>query len=153
VIVFDLRCAGRGHVFEAWFGSTGDFEDQQERGLVSCPICGSAEVAKAVMAPRISPKGNRAPATSGEGSDTLLPVPEEAKRMLAAVAALQKRMLEQSTYVGDRFAVEARAIHLGDAATRPIHGKATIREAESLADEGISVMRLPFPVAEPGQQN
>jgi hypothetical protein len=62
-------------------------------------------------------------------------------------------MLEQSTYVGDRFAVEARAIHLGDAATRPIHGKATIREAESLADEGISVMRLPFPVAEPGQQN
>jgi hypothetical protein len=153
MIVFDLRCTGRGHVFEAWFGSTGDFEDQQERGLVSCPLCGSAEVAKAVMAPRLSAKGNCSRTSDGGAPDLLSSVPDEAKQMLAAVAAVQRRLLEGSTNVGKRFADEARAIHLGEAATRPIHGKATLSEAESLAEEGISVLPLLFPVAEPGQQN
>ena len=44
MIVFDLRCDPQGHVFEAWFGSTSDYEDQRERGLVSCPLCGSEQV-------------------------------------------------------------------------------------------------------------
>ncbi len=79
--------------------------------------------------------------------------PAAAKQMLAAMAALQKQMLEQSSYVGERFADEARAIHLGEAEKRSIYGKATPHEAESLADEGISVLPLPFPVPEPGQEN
>ncbi len=66
MIVFDLRCQ-HGHVFEAWFGSTDDFESQQKRGLVSCPICGDAGVEKALMAPRIGAKGNQAPAGSDPG--------------------------------------------------------------------------------------
>ena len=51
MIIFDLQCAPAGHVFEAWFGSTDDYEEQQARGLVSCPICGDGEVDKAPMAP------------------------------------------------------------------------------------------------------
>lgn len=154
MIVFDLRCAPRGHVFEAWFGSSEDYEGQRARGLVSCPLCGSGEVDKAVMAPRVSAKGNsRGESTSGGEQDMMLADPEGVKQMLAAMADLQKRMIEQSTYVGERFADEARAIHLGEAATRPIYGKATPAQAESLAEEGIQVMPLPFPVAEPGQEN
>src|SRR6478609_1230752 len=61
MIVFDLAC-NSGHVFEAWFGSTDDYEDQRTRGLVSCPLCGAKQVAKAVMAPNVGPKGNQAPA-------------------------------------------------------------------------------------------
>ena len=59
MIVFDLKCASHGHVFEAWFGSSADYEDQRARGLVACPICGDDEVTKAVMAPAVAAKGNR----------------------------------------------------------------------------------------------
>jgi hypothetical protein len=164
MIIFDLKCAPSGHVFEAWFGSTGDYDDQQSRGLVSCPICGADEVAKAVMAPAVGMKGNRRsgsaslPAPGGGGETPPAPGllsgdPEAVKRMLAAVAAVQKTMLEGSESVGDRFADEARAIHLGESEKRSIHGRATRAEAEGLIEDGIPVAPLPFPVVEPGEEN
>jgi hypothetical protein len=150
MIVFDLKCLDEGHVFEAWFGSSGDYDDQRERGLLQCPLCGTADVEKAVMAPRLGAKGNQGsmPAADEEG-----PEPEALKAMLAAAAAAQKKLLMQSSYVGDRFADEARAIHLGEAEARAIHGRATRAEAKNLIDEGIEVAPLPFPVLEPGKEN
>jgi hypothetical protein len=145
MIVFDLRCEAGGHVFEAWFGSSDDYESQQARGLVSCPLCGDERVGKAVTAPRVGPKGNQSPAAPSD--------PEAIKVMLAAMATAQKELLEKSSYVGDRFADEARAIHLGEVAARSIYGKATRAETKSLLEEGIEVSPLPFPVAEPGEEN
>ena len=58
MIVFDLRC-GHGHVFEAWFGSSAAYEEQRAGGMIACPMCGSAEIGKAVMAPNVAAKGNR----------------------------------------------------------------------------------------------
>ena len=49
MIVFDLRCAPQGHVFEAWFASSAAYADQRAGGLVACPLCGSAEVAKGAV--------------------------------------------------------------------------------------------------------
>ena len=151
MIVFDLRCGPRGHVFEAWFGSSADYEDQKGRGLLSCPLCGAGEVEKAVMAPRVGAKGNGG-SVSASAPD---PAPDagEVKAMLAEMAALQKKLLENSSYVGDRFADEARAIHLGEADARAIHGRATRAEAESLAEEGIQVAPLPLPLPEAGKVN
>ncbi len=141
MIVFDLRCAAGGHVFEGWFGSSGDYESQRSRGLVSCPICGDGEVEKAPMAPSVAAKGNSAPD------------PAAVKKMLAEMATLQKKMLEKSDFVGDRFPDEARAIHLGEAEARAIHGRASRAEAKSLAEEGVPVAPLPFPVPEPGEEH
>ena len=62
MIVFDLMCADQGHRFEGWFGSSRDYEDQQNRGLLDCPVCGSANVGKAAMAPNVGRKGNQLPA-------------------------------------------------------------------------------------------
>jgi hypothetical protein len=147
VIIFDLRCAPAGHVFEAWFGSSHDYDDQRRRGLVSCPICGAGEVDKAPMAPAVPKKGGeRAP-------DLYSSDPEMVKQMLGALAAVQRKLIEQSDWVGDRFASEARAIHLGEADARPIHGRATRADAESLLDDGIPVAPLLFPVAPPGEEN
>lgn len=140
MIIFDLKCAPQGHVFEAWFASSAAFVEQQSNGLVACPLCGSAEVAKAPMAPAVGP---RSAATS----------PTFAKAALAAAAALQKRLLEGSEAVGTRFADEARAIHLGEAEARAIHGEATRAEAESLLDDGVPIAPLPFPVVPPGEEN
>ena len=142
MMIFDLRC-GSGHVFEGWFGSSDDYEAQQARALVACPICGSAEVEKAPMAPRLG-----ATAISAEQ-----PGPQAMKEMLAEMAALQKKLLEKSDNVGDRFPDEARAIHLGETDARAIHGRATRADAEELIEDGIPVSPLLFPVQEPGEEN
>jgi hypothetical protein len=146
MIVFDLAC-GAGHVFEAWFGSSDDYDDQRGRGLVSCPICGVSEIDKAVMAPNVAPKGNRVLATLPMQGGT--PAPAEMKAMLAALAKAQAKVLEGSEHVGKRFATEARAIHDGDAPERPIHGQATREEAKALIDEGVQVAPLPLPIVPP----
>src|SRR6185295_6835132 len=119
---------------EAWFGSSEEFEAQRAKGLVACPICGTAEVDKAPMAPRVAAKGNR-----DEGS-----APAAVKAALAGMAEAQKKMLASSEHVGDRFPDEARAIHLGEAEARAIHGQATAEQADELRDEGIPVAPLPF---------
>lgn len=51
--VLDLLCP-QAHRFEGWFASEGDFQQQLERGLVQCPMCGNAEVHKALTAPRLN---------------------------------------------------------------------------------------------------
>src|SRR4051794_23898640 len=96
MIVFDLQCLDGGETFEAWFRSGADYDDQRSSGLVECPYCRSANVAKAPMAPRVPMKGSANP--------------------LARLAALQSEMLKKSRWVGDEFADTARAIHSGDIA-------------------------------------
>ena len=147
MIVFDLGCPA-GHVFEAWFGSTVDYEDQRERGLVTCPVCGTSQVGKAVMAPAVAAKGNRGQAvvpTRPNGP----PAPAEMKAMLAALARAQAKALEGSEHVGPRFAEEARAIHDGAAPECLIHGQATLAEAKALVADGVPVAPLPLPVPPP----
>jgi hypothetical protein len=151
MIVFDLKC-GQAHVFEAWFGSSADYEDQRARGLIQCPICGDDKIGKAVMAPRLG-------SSIVEGSQTPAPVasnpsaPAEMKALMTAMAKLQSKMLEGSEWVGRRFADEARAIHLGETEHRTIHGQATPAEAAALKEEGVEVMSLPLPIAPPEQTN
>ena len=149
MIIFDLKCAPAGHVFEAWFGSSDDYQAQRARGLVSCPICGSEKVEKAPMAPAVPRKGGG----EEKAPDLFSSDPETVKQMLGALAAMQRKLVAQSEWVGDGFACEARAIHLGEKDARSIHGRATREDAESLIEDGIPVAPLPFPVAEPGQEN
>jgi len=133
VIVFDLQCDDGGETFEAWFSSNADYEEQQAAGLVQCPMCQSANVRKAPMAPRVPRKG--------------------ADNPLARLAAVQAEMLKQSRWVGDSFAETARKMHAGEIAHEQVHGKATIDEARSLVDDGIPVAPLPLPVTPPSQVN
>lgn len=140
MIVFDLKCAG-GHVFEAWFGSSAAYAEQRAAGLVACPVCGAAEVEKAVMAPNVGAKGNQAVAA---------PIPPEAmKAAMAALAAAQAKALEGSQWVGAAFAGKARAMHLGEAPEAPIHGQASVAEAKALIEEGVPIAPLPLPVVPP----
>ena len=136
MIVFDLQCGGDGHVFEAWFRSGADFDEQCAKGLVHCPMCGSADVAKAPMAPSVGRKDNVVSASP-----------------VAMLAKLQSEMLRNSEWVGDRFAAQARAMHLGDIESRAVHGQATAEEASSLVEEGVPIAPLPLPLVPPGQVN
>jgi len=144
VIVFDLKC-GDGHVFEAWFGSSADYESQRERALIACPMCGDSTIDKAVMAPNVAAKGNRR-------ADTPAGKPDP-KMLMAALAEAQAKMLEGSKWVGVAFADKARAMHLGEEAHAPIHGQASAEEAKALIEEGVAVAPLPLPVVPPEQRN
>jgi hypothetical protein len=143
MMVFDLKCT-HAHVFEAWFGSSADYEDQRARGLLSCPICGDADIAKAVMAPNIPAKGNRAPANAAA---------PDPKALMAALAQVQAKMLEGSQWVGMSFADKARAMHAGEEAAAPIHGQTSLAEAKALIEDGVPVAPLPLPVIPPEQCN
>jgi hypothetical protein len=145
MIVFDLRC-GHGHVFEAWFGSSGAFEEQRTGGLVACPICGDVAVSKAVMAPNVAAKGNRAVAATPAGAG---PEPATVKAALAALAAAQAKALATSEWVGPAFASRARAMHAGDTPEAAIHGQATLAEARALVEDGVPVAPLLVPVVPP----
>jgi hypothetical protein len=149
VIVFDLRC-GDGHVFEAWFGSSDAWETQRAAGLVACPICGNGEVAKALMAPNIGAKGNRAAAPSLSSE---VPPPEVIKAAMEMIASAQAKMLEKSEWVGTAFADKARAMHLGETPVAQIHGQATAEEAQELVEEGVPVAPLLVPVVPPERCN
>jgi hypothetical protein len=149
--IYDLLCGG-GHRFEGWFSSAEEFAGQQERGLVSCPTCGSSEVRRVPSATRANfgatapvPVPAPAPATDGQ------PVPQGAdgKDAFAIAQLLYSRMLDEilakSEDVGTNFAAEARKIHREEAPARSIRGKASDEEHEALVEEGIPVARLPIP--------
>lgn len=141
MIVFDLRC-GNGHVFEAWFASGSAYEQQAGAGQVRCPVCDTADVAKAVMAPNIPVKGNARPQS-----------PAEIKAAIAALAAAQAKALEGSQWVGNAFPERARAMHAGEEDHAPIHGRASLAEAKALVEEGVPVAPLPLPVTPPETLN
>lgn len=167
MIVFDLSCTN-GHGFEGWFGSSDDFSAQQARGLLNCPQCGSGEVIKAPMAPALARKGNqlreaqapvRVPANAqvqtlnSPPAISNAPMPPEVQQALVKLAEAQARALQNSRWVGPRFAEDARAMHYGERDAEAIYGEASPQEAQRLIDEGIEVAPLPFPVAPPKDLN
>src|SRR5579872_791482 len=133
--VLDLQCP-HGHRFEGWFASADDFESQQSRKLVECPICGANEVSRLPSAPRLNLSG----ATEAK-------VPADTGEMQARVMRALREVLEKTENVGDRFAEEARRIHYNEAPARNIRGVTTPADAQALVEEGIDVMPLPIPAA------
>lgn len=141
MIKYALKCT-EGHGFESWFQSADAFESLRKAGHVSCPACGATRVEKALMAPKLAPKmaQDGAPRRPPPAAKAALEDPDVAtalKRIKAEVEA-------NSDYVGDRFASEARAMHLDEAPPRAIHGEAKPEEAKALVDDGVPIMPLPF---------
>ena len=132
MIRYALAC-GAGHDFEGWFGSSGDFDDQSVRGLVSCPACGSPEVRKQIMAPAVVTSKGKAETTPGPSREMMMEMANQVRRHVE----------DNFDNVGDAFAREARAIHEGRSEERGIYGEATLREARELLEDGVPVAPLP----------
>lgn len=163
MIQYSLKCTD-GHSFDSWFQSAAAFDKLAAAGLVSCAVCGGAQVEKAIMAPRVRP-GRKAVSAVGEPEPQItapaapVPVPSTAPatppagpgllsrpsgEVEQAIADLRKKVEENSDYVGGSFVQEARAMHLGEAPERAIHGEAKLEDARELIEEGVPVMPLPF---------
>jgi len=134
--VFDLRCDNE-HSFEGWFGSEGDFESQQARGLIECPLCGSKQIRRLPSAPRL----NLGAPDVEPKQEAALPTAEQMQALLVKMA---REIAANTEDVGERFAEEARRIHYREAPERGIRGVTSRQEAEALEEEGIRVMPLPF---------
>ena len=143
--VLDLQCA-QGHGFEGWFASEDDFLSQKERALVCCPLCGDAQVIKKLSAPRLNLSTSRSTPNQEEPSSTAVALAKpQAAEQMAAWLELSRKLVANTTDVGDRFAEEARKIHYGEVPEHAIRGQATLKETRELIDEGIGVMPLLLP--------
>lgn len=167
MIQYSLKCS-EGHRFDSWFQSASAYDKLKASGLVTCSHCGSTKVEKAIMAPRVqSSRKSAAAAQEGaarkaqsaqtgtqsttEAQPGATPPPaappnlsEPSSDQERALTALRKEVEANSEYVGESFADEARAMHLGDAPERAIHGEAKLDEAKQLIDDGVPVVPLPF---------
>jgi hypothetical protein len=158
MIRYSLQCE-QGHAFESWFQSSSAYESQEKRRLVNCPICGSAKVERAIMAPRIVSSRKRqdraeaAPAAApvpSPSTEVTAPAPTstpllmaQERELRAKLKELRDHIVKNADNVGERFPNEARKMHYGDIEHRPIYGEASPDEARALIDEGVEVSPLP----------
>ncbi len=143
MIKFALAC-DKGHCFESWFPDGAGYEKQARRGLIACPECGSARVAKAIMAPAVV--GASRPERE-KRVEAPLPVAliDERQRALREMARSLRREIEANTDdVGAKFPEIARAIHSGKTPERAVRGQASRTDVEALIEEGIGVLPMPF---------
>lgn len=161
MISYTLKCC-HGHSFEGWFGSSADFDDQQARGFVTCPICETSDISKGLMTPQLPRKGNQKkqpaqdlvqnraqasnhaqlPQNALQGQPQINP--EEVAAVYARMREMQKTITDHCDDVGEQFAEEARKIHYGEAEERGIYGQTSPEEAEALAEEGIEAIPMPW---------
>jgi len=162
MIRYTLHCA-KGHDFESWFANSATFDKQNKRGLVSCPICGSTKVEKAIMSPRLAraeagaaseppPSPPPAPAnvpaapmppTAPGKAPVAMTSPQE-REFRQKLRELRDHVTKNANYVGPRFPEEARKMHYGEVEHRSIYGEASPEEAKALDDEGIEFHPLPI---------
>ncbi len=148
MIRYALVC-DKGHDFESWFQDSAAYGQQARRRLVTCPHCGSAKVAKAIMAPRLAGAKKRKPSAepAAGGAPEKAPVamlsPQE-QQFRAKLKELRDHLTKNADHVGAKFPEEARKMHYGEIEHRSIYGEASTEEARRLAEEGIEFHPLPI---------
>lgn len=173
MILYALTC-DRRHGFESWFPGSASFDAQARRGLVTCPVCGSTKVEKAIMAPAIARKDREAAAepmdtavAAGPGAQLparpiaaprlsaqhvpaeQVPAPmarlgDEGRALREMVRAIHRHVAENADDVGRDFAEEALKIHHGEVENRAIYGEASLDDARMLTEEGVAFTPLPI---------
>ena len=133
MIRYSLACPF-DHEFEGWFGTSSDFDDQSSRGLIGCPVCGSTNVRKAIMAPAV---------VGAKKADPIATSAEQRAMVMQAMEAVREHIETHFDDVGDSFATEARAIHEGRSEQRGIYGQASPKEVKNLVEDGVPVLPLP----------
>jgi hypothetical protein len=186
MIKYQLIC-DLAHEFEGWFHTGAAFDAQNEAGLVTCPVCDSVKVRRALMTPNlvsskrrrddvsclsanetghqlgdIDPSSQVAPGQTESGQAEFTQTasahiaaskPDLSKAASSQAALgeaitqlrqLQRKIKSECRDVGTDFATEVRKMHNGDSEPENIYGHSSAEERESLADEGIDVMTLPW---------
>ncbi len=157
MIRYNLVCA-RGHEFESWFAGSAAYDKQAKRGLVECPVCGTAKVEKALMTPRLTRSGKStsqvpAPPEAAEAAapEAAAPAPAapvavispQEQELRTKLRELREHLVKNAENVGPQFPEEARKMHYGEKEHRSIYGTASPDDAKALHEEGIEFAPLP----------
>ena len=155
MIRYTLVCSKR-HEFESWFANSAAYDKQAKRGLVTCPLCGSPKVEKALMTPRLARTDTSSmqevvpaqPPTAAEAKPTPPSTPvamisPQEQEFRTRLRELRDHLVQNADNVGPRFPEEARKMHYGEAEHRSIYGIASPEEAKELHEEGIEFSPLP----------
>jgi hypothetical protein len=148
VILYNLVCDKR-HDFESWFPNSAAYDKQVKRKLVSCPVCGSAKVEKAIMAPRLARKDKSttiaAPVEEAapEAATPVAMISPQEQEFRKKLKELRNHLTANADNVGKKFTEEARKMHYGETEHRSIYGEASPQDAKELHDEGIEFHPLP----------
>jgi len=133
VIIYDLKCE-KNHIFEGWFNDRTAFEEQKEKKLVTCPVCGSSDVEIAPSSITVMGKG-----TGRLNKNNKDLSPAKALRMFNEYV---DKTFED---VGNKFAEVALKIHTGEEDSRNIKGTTTKTEEDNLREEGVPFVKIPIP--------
>jgi hypothetical protein len=156
MIRYALNCE-HGHAFESWFQNSAAYDKQAKRSLVTCPVCGSAKVEKAIMAPRLTraesptpvqvpqmPTATPALSSPAPGKTPVAIMSPQERELRKKLKELRDHVTKNADYVGPRFPEQARKIHYGEVEHRSIYGEASPDEARALHEEGIEFHPLPI---------
>jgi len=136
MIQYTLKC-DKGHQSDSWFGSSAAYDALEAGGHLTCVVCGSHHITKALMAPRVR-------ASEDAAIETMPVLREPSGEVETALTELRRKVEETSDYVGDNFTDKARAMHLGDEPARSIYGEARLDQAKELIEDGVPLLPLPF---------
>ena len=134
MIAFDLQCVN-GHTFEGWFEDGQAFEDQNRKGLITCPVCNDTSVSKIPSSFAIKKSFQPAQTASGDQG--------ELDQINSKIVEFVKKNFDD---VGPDFTKEALKMHYGVIEPRNIRGVSSSEEEKTLKKEGIQFFKLPIPV-------
>jgi hypothetical protein len=173
MIKYQLICE-LSHEFEGWFQTSAAFDSQSQSELITCPVCGSANVRRALMTPNLAspkrrqklpvdnisntntsitginsasqslPSNQISSRESRDAASDALPSVREIGEAMAKLRQLQRKIKNEYRDVGTEFAAEARKIHYGESAPENIYGQSSEEEREALTEEGIDVVAMPW---------
>jgi len=136
MIAFDLQCIN-DHTFEGWFEDNKAYEDQEKKGMITCPICNDSRVTKILSSFAIRSSTGR--------TDTHNQIPHHLDAITEASRQIADYVEENFDNVGADFTKEALKIHYGVTEPRNIRGVSTENEEETLKSEGIEFYKIPMP--------
>jgi len=156
MIRYSLVC-DRKHDFEIWFKNSADYDKQAKRGLVTCPLCGSEKVEKALMAPSLGRGTKKGSATSdaievppapadtpaAEAPSQVAMMSPQEKELRSKLKELREHLTKNSENVGSKFPEVARKMHYGEVEHKSIFGEASPQEAKELHEEGVEFHPIP----------
>ena len=130
MIAFDLTCSN-GHSFEGWFKDLESFNEQNSKGMITCPFCKNTDITRILSPVAIK---------SSQGEEKPREVEPDYKKLANGIMEYIKNNFDN---VGTDFSKEALKMHYGVAEKRNIRGSATAVEEETLKEEGIKFFKIP----------
>jgi hypothetical protein len=136
MIKYKLICDS-DHEFEGWFPNIREFDSQKKKGLLTCPMCESPNVDKAIMAPNV--KKQKIKKMRKEIINDNMMMASQAKNVMRMV---KKHITKHFENVGDKFYDEAIKASDGQRDDK-FYGTPTKQEVDDLLDDGVDLFHVP----------